>query len=197
MKAYNIEIHHLTPNGIAKIALFMIKSQGVNPDIQALCALHEMHTQLRNKPVDGKKVIFYFGCCRFKPVRNTKQIPPALKNKWNEDWYKYWFYYSVPLVEERDESRKLVKRYPLAAKMGKNAFECKPILGSSKNSKICEKAYKLTACLQGARDLCEEYLAARVWPLKKGWDFVRYHKKTVRGKDYLFIFSLTKKFLGQ
>jgi hypothetical protein len=70
--------------------------------------------------------------------------------------------------------------------MGKNAFQCKPILGSSKNSKICEKAYKLTACLQGARDLWEEYLAARVWPLKKGWDFVRYHKNTVRGKDYLF-----------
>jgi hypothetical protein len=58
LKAYNIEIHHLTPNGIAKIALFMIKSQGVNPDIKAFCALHEMHTQLRNKPLMGRRLSF-------------------------------------------------------------------------------------------------------------------------------------------
>ena len=37
LKAYNIEIHHLTPNGIAKIALFIwaVKSQDVNLDIRA------------------------------------------------------------------------------------------------------------------------------------------------------------------
>ena len=32
LKSYNIEMHHLTPNGIAKIALFIwaVKSQDVN-----------------------------------------------------------------------------------------------------------------------------------------------------------------------
>ena len=40
--------------------------------------------------------------------------------------------------------------------------------------------------MQSARDLCEEYLAARVWSLKKGWSFVCFHKKVVRGKDYLY-----------
>lgn len=40
--------------------------------------------------------------------------------------------------------------------------------------------------MQGARDLCVEYLAARVWPLKKGQSFVCFHKKTIRGKDYLY-----------
>ena len=73
----------------------------------------------------------------------------------------------VPMVEEKDESRKIIKHYPLAAKMGRNVFYCKPEFPSTKNSKICEKAYKLTASLQSARDLCEEYIAARVWPLKK------------------------------
>ena len=83
LKAYNIEIHHLTPNGIAKIALFIwaVKSQDVNLDIRAFCALHEMHTQFRNKIVDGKTVIKYFGCCSFKPARGAKQISPASKNK--------------------------------------------------------------------------------------------------------------------
>ena len=64
------------------------------------------------------------------------------------------------MVEERDESRKIVKRYVLATKMGKNVFYCKPEFLATKNSKICEKAHKLTASLQSAHDLCEEYIAA-------------------------------------
>ena len=70
LKAYNIEMHHLTPNRIAKIALFLwaVKSQDVNLDIKAFCALHEMHTQFRNKTVDGRTIIKYFGCCSFKPA---------------------------------------------------------------------------------------------------------------------------------
>jgi len=145
-----------------------VKSQNVNLDIGAFCTLHEMHTQFRNKTVDGKNIVKYFGCFNFKPAHDAKQIAPASKNKWVENWYRYWFYHSVPLVEEKDDSRKIVKKYSLAAKMTKNIFDCKPEFASSKNSRTCEKAYKLTANLQSARDLCEEYIAARVWPLKKG-----------------------------
>ena len=123
-----------------------MKSQDVNFDVQAFCALHEMHTQFRNKMVDGRNIIKYFGCCSFKPTRGAKQIAPASKNKWTEDWYRYWFYHVVSLVEEKDESRKIVKRYPLAAKMSKNIFNCKLDFPSSKNSKSCEKAYKLLVC---------------------------------------------------
>ena len=161
LKSYNIEMHHLTPNGIAKIAHFIwaVKSQDVNLDIRALCALHEMHTQFRSKVVDGKNIIKYFGCCSFKPARGAKQISGASKNKWVKNWYRFCFYHSVPMVEERDASNKIVKRYPLAARMGRNAFDCKPGFPSTNNNKICEKAYKLVYGMQSARDLCEEYLA--------------------------------------
>jgi hypothetical protein len=45
LKAYNIEMYHLTPNGIAKIALFIwaVKSQRRNLDIRAFCSIHEIH----------------------------------------------------------------------------------------------------------------------------------------------------------
>jgi hypothetical protein len=111
LKAYNIEMHHLTPNGIAKIALFIwaVKSQKTNLDIGAFCNLHEMHTQFRNKMVDGKTIIKYFGCCSFKPALGAKQISPDSKNKWVENWYRYRFYHSVPLVEERDGLGKILK----------------------------------------------------------------------------------------
>jgi len=111
LKAYNIEMHHLSPNGIAKIALFVwaVKSQKANLDIGAFCNLHEMHTQFRKKTVDGKTIIKYFGCCSFKPTQGAKQISPASKNKWVENWYRYWFYHLVSLVEERDDTRKVGK----------------------------------------------------------------------------------------
>jgi hypothetical protein len=67
LEAYNIKIHHLTPNGIAKIALFIwaVKTQRGNLDIGAFCSLHEMHTQFRNKNVDGRTVIKYFWLLQF------------------------------------------------------------------------------------------------------------------------------------
>jgi hypothetical protein len=70
--------------------------------------------------------------------------------------------------------------------MHKNNFDCKPEFQSSRSSKSCEKFYKLVASMQSARDFCEEYIAAQIWPLKKGWCFVRFHEKLVKGKTYIF-----------
>jgi hypothetical protein len=99
-------MHHLTPNDISKVALFIwvVKSQEVNLDIRALCSLHEMHCQFKNKMVNGTKVINCFGCCSFKPCRGAKQISPATENKWNDDSAKYWFYHKVAMVEERERT---------------------------------------------------------------------------------------------
>jgi hypothetical protein len=71
--------------------------------------------------------------------------------------------------------------------MSKNAFVCKPEFLSSKSLRTCEKVYKIAASMQSARDLCEEYIAARIWPLKKGWNFIYFHERTVRGKSYIFL----------
>jgi hypothetical protein len=136
--------------------------------------------------VDGKSVIKYFGCCSFKQARDAKQIAHVSKNKWVENWYCFWFYHKVPLVKEKNQANKVVRRYPLAAMMHKNSFDCKPEFQSSRSSKSCEKFYKVAASMQSARDLCEEYIAARIWPLKKDWSFVRFHEKVVRGKTYIF-----------
>jgi hypothetical protein len=71
--------------------------------------------------------------------------------------------------------------------MHKNSFDCKPEFQNSRSSKSCEKFYKLAASMQSARDFCEEYIAVRIWPLKKGWSFVQFHEKVVRGKTYIFL----------
>jgi hypothetical protein len=128
--------------------------------------------------VNGKSVIKYFGCCSFKPARGAKQIAPASKNKLVENWYRFWFYHKVSLVEEKNQANRVIRRYPLAARMHKNIFDCKPEFQSLKSSKSCEKFYKLAASIQSDRDICEEYIAS--------WSFVRFHEKVVRGKTYIF-----------
>jgi hypothetical protein len=89
--------------GNCLLFIWVVKSQEVNLDIRALCSLHEMHCQFKNKMVNGTKVINCFGCCSFKPCRGAKQISPATENKWNDDSAKYWFYHKVPMVEEREK----------------------------------------------------------------------------------------------
>jgi hypothetical protein len=58
--------------------------------------------------------------------------------------------------------------------------------GLRDHSKSCDKFYRLATYMQSARDFCEEYIAVWIWPLKKGWDFVRFHEKLVKGKTYIF-----------
>ena len=64
------------------------------------------------------------------------------------------------MVEEKDQNGKMVRRYPLEAKMGKNAFECKPSFDDTMVSKNVEKAYRLVASFQEGHDLVQEYIAA-------------------------------------
>lgn len=59
LKAYGIELHHLTSNGISKIALFIwaVKTQDITPNIGALCSRYEMHTQFKSVVVNGPRPI--------------------------------------------------------------------------------------------------------------------------------------------
>lgn len=51
-----------------------VRSQNINPNIRTFCSLHEMHTHFRNKMVNGKKVIYNFGCSSFKPVHVAQRF---------------------------------------------------------------------------------------------------------------------------
>ena len=56
LKAYNIEMYHLTPNGITKIGLFIwaVKSQDANLDIRAFVLSMRCILNLETKWLKGK-----------------------------------------------------------------------------------------------------------------------------------------------
>ena len=89
------------------------------------------------------------------------------KNKWEDDWEQYWFYAKIgfPSVESSGGVS-----YPLAAKMEEfkhitKADFRRTIAGYEECYSVFASAARVVSC----RDLIEEYLAAKVWPLTSGW----------------------------
>lgn len=95
------------------------------------------------------------------------EIAHAQKNKWEDDWVQYWFYAMIGFSHP-DEPGKIF--YPLA--LGILPFDHTNQPGFNKNLpgfKSYMSAFEVAGQVCGGRDLIEEYLAARVWPLSPGW----------------------------
>lgn len=73
LDAFNIEMHHLAPNGVVRLAQFVwaVKCQEATPDIAGFCELFEMHSQFKNVLIKGRVIMKYFACCSFKTARNA------------------------------------------------------------------------------------------------------------------------------
>ena len=70
-------MHHLTPNGIAKIALFIwaVKSQGVNLDIKDFCALHESIQNFGVSLQMGRRLSFILAAVALSLFRIQNRLP--------------------------------------------------------------------------------------------------------------------------
>jgi len=106
------------------------------------------------------------------------------KNKWEDDWEQYWFYAKIgfPSAESSGEIS-----YPLAAKIEEFKHVTKAdFRRTAPGYKGCYSAFASAARVVSGRDLIEEYLAAKVWPLTRGWLPGSFSKVRVAGlKDRL------------
>ncbi|TVU18626.1 hypothetical protein EJB05_34733, partial [Eragrostis curvula] len=141
LKAFQLEIHHLTPNAIAKLAIYVwaCRSQGFEPSVSAFAFTHRVHFQPTSKVRSDS-----FGVVNFVHA-NPKNVPAfGQANKVTSHWKRYWFYPPKWLIQvdvDHDDD-----------------FEgCIDSLG---------KIRPLLSC----RDLVEEYISAGVDPLRPNWD---------------------------
>jgi hypothetical protein len=77
LKNFEIYLHQLTPNAIVSLSVFIwaLRSQGMNPDAEAFCRMHELHYQTKAR-ADGLHE--NFGCYNFAYRKDTKagtQLP--------------------------------------------------------------------------------------------------------------------------
>jgi hypothetical protein len=78
---YEIYLHQLTPNAIVRLSIFIWapRSQGMDPNAEAFCRVHELHYQIKARE-DGLHE--NFGCYNFAYRKDTKAPVLSYRTKW-------------------------------------------------------------------------------------------------------------------
>jgi hypothetical protein len=78
---YEIYLHQLTPNAIVRLSIFIwaLRSQGMDPNAEAFCRVHELHYQTKAR-ADG--LHGNFGCYNFMYRKDTKAPVLSYRTKW-------------------------------------------------------------------------------------------------------------------
>jgi hypothetical protein len=142
-----------------------MKTFGCNPSVDAFARFYEL--VIIPEVVKGSDGQFYHSqhaCCTFNTRRqNTRkgitriQIAPCCKTNLTDDWSSYWFYLKVNMPE---------LSCPIAPLTAVNAAEFNQ---GAVGIRSCESAFHLASTILGGRDIIEEFVAARVWPISSGW----------------------------
>jgi hypothetical protein len=88
---FEIYLHQLTPNAIVRLNIFIwaLRSQGMDPDAETFCRVHELHYQTKAR-ADGLHE--NFGCYNFAYRKDTKAPVLSYRTKWPTGWKGEWFY---------------------------------------------------------------------------------------------------------
>jgi hypothetical protein len=91
LKNFEIYLHQLTPNAIVRLSVFIwaLRSQGMSPDAEAFCRVHELHYQTKAR-ADGLHE--NFGYYNFAYRKDTKAPVLSYRTKWPTGWKNEWFY---------------------------------------------------------------------------------------------------------
>jgi hypothetical protein len=102
LKRFEIYLHQLTPEALIKIKVFIwaIRSQGLKPDVDCFCNIHELSYQ--TKAMGEEQYHNNFGCYSFVYRSDARRPVPTLHKKWHGSWMKQWFYVKNDLVEKED-----------------------------------------------------------------------------------------------
>jgi hypothetical protein len=95
------------------------------------------------------------------------QIAPCCKTNLTDDWSSYWFYVKLDMSK--------IPRYEGPAHPLSSPIEALTVVNTAEFNhravgiKSCENAFHLASTILGGRDIVEEFVAARIWPISYGW----------------------------
>jgi hypothetical protein len=91
---FEIFLHQLTPNAIVRLIIFIwaLRSQGIDPNAEAFCRVHELHNQTKARE-DGLHE--NFGCYNFAYRKDMKAPVLSYRSKWPTGWESEWFYFKA------------------------------------------------------------------------------------------------------
>jgi hypothetical protein len=156
---FEIYLHHLTPNAIVRLSIFIwaLRSQGMDPNAEAFCRVHELHYQTKAR-LEGLHE--NFGCYNFVYHKDTKALVLSYRIKWPTSWKSEWFY--IKANEKKRGKLMTMVMSPLTLSFGKTRPLCNMKPGSACQLSISE--FRVVAKQISTRELVQEYLANRTSP---------------------------------
>jgi hypothetical protein len=161
---FEIFLHQLTPNAIVRFSIFIwaLQSQGMDPNAEAFCRVHEMHYQMKARE-DGLHE--NFGCYNFAYRKDTKAPVLRYCTKWPTRWKSEWFY--IKADEKKRGKLMTMVMSPLSLSFGMTRPLCNMKLGST--CPLAKAEFRVVAEQINTRDLMQEYLANWVSPTLSEW----------------------------
>jgi hypothetical protein len=164
LKTFQIFLHQLTPEAILRMGVFVwaARSQGIDPSAKCFCSMHELMYEMK---ATGKEQYHNnFSCYVFIARPNSSYPVPTFWKRWPGNWMEEWFYVKNDLVA-REDVKEVIMR-PIWSRFSLR----KPKVEIDEAAEACQKAFGTVCFFIGIRDLIQEHIAFRVWPLVENWD---------------------------
>jgi hypothetical protein len=164
LKTFKIYLHQITPEAIIKIGVFIwaMRSQGLEPNAKCFCNMHELSYE--TKATGKEQYHNNFGCYSFVPLSKVSYLVPTFQKRWPGAWKQEWFYVKNDLAEREDI--KGIIQHPIWSHFGIR----RPSSSLGNDIQACQMAFNIVCTYIGTRDLVQEHIAYRVWPLACGWE---------------------------
>jgi hypothetical protein len=177
LDAFSVKIHQLSPNSFLEVYKFIwiMKTFGCNFRADVFARFFELVIVPDVIKVDdGQFYEAHYTCCTFNTRRqNTRrgitriQIAPCCKTNFTEDWSSYWFYVKVDMSAIPGYEG---PAHPLSSPIEALTTVCTAEYNHrAAEIRSCENAFYLASTILGGRDIIQEFVAARIWPISYGW----------------------------
>jgi hypothetical protein len=164
LKTFQIFLHQITPEAIIRMRIFVwaVRSQGLEPSAKCFCNMHELLYE--TKAMGKEQYHNNFGCYGLVARSNASHPVPTFQKRWPRAWMEEWFYVKNDL-KAREDIKEVIMR-PIWSRFGLR----KPKVEIDDAAEACQKAFSTVCSFIGTRDLIQEHIAFRVWPLAESWE---------------------------
>jgi hypothetical protein len=98
------------------------------------------------------------------PRSKASYLVPMFRKKWPGSWMKEWFYVKNDL-NQREDVKGIIQR-PIWSCFGIR----RPPDAHGNDVQACQAAFNTVCTYIGTRDLVQEHIAYKVWPLANEWE---------------------------
>lgn len=174
LKVFEVYLHQLTPESTIRMGIFVwdVRSQGLEPNAKSFCNIHELLYE--TKPWGKEQYHNNFGCYSFSARSGSSCPVPTFRKRWPRNWMTEWFYVKNDLKIQEDIKGIIMR--PVWQCFGLR----RPKVEMDETAEECQRAFGAVCSFIGTRDLMQEHITFRVWPLADNWEMP---KETVKEPD--------------